>query len=39
MKKLGIKNRFDILIGFGVIGIVLMIIIPVSYTHLDAADE
>ena len=36
MKKLGIKNRFDILIGFGVIGIVLMIIIPLPPFILDA---
>lgn len=35
MKKLGIKNKFDILIGFGVIGIVLMIIVPLPPFILD----
>ncbi len=35
MEKLSIKNRFDIIVGFGVIGIVLMIIIPLPPFILD----
>ena len=35
MEKLGIKNRFDVIVGFGVIGIVLMIIIPLPSFILD----
>lgn len=35
MDKLNIKKRFDILVGFGVIGIVLMIIIPLPPFMLD----
>ncbi|MGX4600733.1 flagellar biosynthesis protein FlhA [Faecalimicrobium sp. JNUCC 81] len=35
MDKLNLKKRFDILVGFGVIGIVLMIIIPLPPFLLD----
>ena len=35
MDKLNFKKRFDILVGFGVIGIVLMIIIPLPPFLLD----
>lgn len=35
MSKLNIKNRFDILVAFGVIGIILMIIIPLPSFVLD----
>ncbi len=35
MDKLGVRNRFDILVGFGVIGIILMIIIPLPPFILD----
>ena len=35
MDKLSLKNRFDILAGFGILGIVLMIIIPLPPFLLD----
>lgn len=35
MDKLNLKNRFDILAGFGILGIVLMIIIPLPPFLLD----
>lgn len=35
MSKFNIKNRFDILVAFGVIGIILMIIIPLPSFVLD----
>lgn len=35
MDKLNLKNRFDILAGFGILGIVLMIIIPLPPFVLD----
>lgn len=35
MEKLGLKNRTDILVGFGIIGIILMIIIPLPPFLLD----
>ncbi|MGL5693798.1 MAG: FHIPEP family type III secretion protein, partial [Peptostreptococcaceae bacterium] len=35
MGKSGLKNKFDILVGFGVIGIILMIIIPLPPFMLD----
>ena len=35
MDKLNLKNRFDILAGFGILGIVLMIIIPLPPFMLD----
>ena len=36
MEKLNLKNNMDILVGFGVIGIILMIIIPLPPFLLDA---
>lgn len=35
MEKLGLKKRTDILVGFGIIGIILMIIIPLPPFLLD----
>ena len=35
MNKLNIKNKMDILVGFGIIGIILMIIIPLPAFMLD----
>ena len=35
MEKLGLKKRSDILVGFGIIGIILMIIIPLPPFLLD----
>lgn len=35
MEKLDLKKRFDILVGFGILGIVLMIIIPLPPFLLD----
>ncbi|RDC50661.1 flagellar biosynthesis protein FlhA [Acinetobacter sp. RIT592] len=35
MEKLGLKKRADILVGFGIIGIILMIIIPLPPFLLD----
>ena len=35
MDKLSLKGRFDILAGFGILGIVLMIIIPLQPFLLD----
>ena len=35
MDKLSLKGRFDILAGFGILGIVLMIIIPLPPFLLD----
>ncbi|MDB8800828.1 flagellar biosynthesis protein FlhA [Romboutsia sp. 1001216sp1] len=35
MEKLDLKKRFDIIVGFGIIGIVLMIIIPLPPFLLD----
>ncbi|MGG7060514.1 FHIPEP family type III secretion protein, partial [Clostridium tertium] len=35
MEKLSFKKRFDIFVGFGILGIVLMIIIPLPPFLLD----